>query len=472
LASPGTEAFPGALESQPPMSRPTPRVLAADDQPDVLEALRLLLKPEGFELETVDSPAAVIAAVESREIDVALVDLNYTRDTTSGREGMDLLSRLQAIDPTLPVVVMTAWGSVDVAVEAMRRGARDFVQKPWENARLVATLRNQAELSRALRRGQRLEAENRALRDEIRPRLIAEADAMRPVLEMIERVGPSDANVLITGENGTGKGTVAGALHAVSSRAAKPLLTVNAGGLSEGVFESELFGHVKGAFTDAKADRVGRFELADGGALFLDEIANVPLNLQPKLLRVLETGDFERVGSSRTRHADVRVLSATNADVRQEVANGRFRQDLLFRLNTIEIHVPPLRDRAADIPLLAAHFLRLHARRYRKELAGFHADALRALAAHPWPGNVRELDHAVERAVLMARGGEIREADLGLKAAGPEGSRQLDDMSLEEVEAFLIKKALQRHGGSVSRAAEALGLSRSALYRRLQRYGL
>jgi DNA-binding NtrC family response regulator len=449
-----------------------PRVLAADDQPDVLEALRLLLKPEGFLLETADSPAAVLAAVESRELDVVLMDLNYTRDTTSGREGIDLLAKLQAMDATLPVVVMTAWGSVELAVEAMRRGARDFVQKPWENARLVATLRTQAELARALRRGQRLEAENRALREEGRPLLIAESEAMRPVLEMIERVGPSDANVRITGENGTGKGTVAAALHAVSTRAPKPLLTVNAGGLSEGVFESELFGHVKGAFTDAKADRVGRFEMADGGALFLDEIANVPTNLQPKLLRVLETGEFERVGSSRTRRADVRVLSATNADVRQEVASGRFRQDLLFRLNTIEIHVPPLRDRREDIPLLAGHFLRLHAQRYRKPVKGFHADALRALAAHGWPGNVRELDHAVERAVLMARGEEIRAADLGLKGPGLEAPRQLDDMSLEEVEAFLIKKALQRHGGSVSRAADALGLSRSALYRRLQRYGL
>ncbi len=454
------------------MSRVTPRVLAADDQKDVLEALRLLLKPEGFELETADSPKGVLAAAESRELDVVLIDLNYTRDTTSGREGMDLLARLQALDPTLPVVVMTAWGSVDVAVEAMRRGARDFVQKPWENARLVATLRTQAELSRALRRGQRLEAENFALRDAGRPLLIAESEAMRPVLEMIERVGPSDANVLVTGENGTGKGTVAAALHAVSGRSAKPLLTVNAGGLSEGVFESELFGHVKGAFTDAKSDRVGRFEMADGGALFLDEIANVPLNLQPKLLRVLETGDFERVGSSRTRRADVRVLSATNADVRQEVANGRFRQDLLFRLNTIEIHVPPLRERREDIPLLAAHFLRLHAQRYRKPVARLHADAVKALAAHGWPGNVRELDHSVERAVLMARGDEIREADLGLKPSGNEGPRQLDDMSLEDVEAFLIKKALQRYGGSVSRAAEALGLSRSSLYRRLQRYEL
>ncbi len=454
------------------MSRITPRVLAADDQPDILESLDLLLKPEGFELETAASPQGVLAAVEQREFDVLLIDLNYARDTTSGREGMDLLAKLHALDATLPVVVMTAWGSVPLVVEAMRRGARDFVQKPWDNERLVSILRTQAELARALRRGQRLEAENLALRDAPRPLLIAESEAMRPVLELIERVGPSDANVLITGENGSGKGSVASALHAVSTRAGKPLLTVNAGGLSEGVFESERFGHVKGAFTDAKADRVGRFEMADGGALFLDEIANVPLNLQPKLLRVLETGEFERVGSSRTRRADVRILSATNADVRQEVANGRFRQDLLFRLNTIEIQVPPLRDRREDIPLLAAHFLRLHAQRYRKPISRFHADATRALTAHGWPGNVRELDHAVERAVLMARTDEIREADLGLKGTSSEAPRQLDDMSLEEVEAFLIKKALQRHGGSVSRAAEALGLSRSALYRRLQRYEL
>ena len=378
MGSQPTGITAAAIEWPRPMGRNTPRVLAANDQPHVLEALDLLLKPEGFELETADSPRAVLAAVEKREFDILLIDLNYTRDTTSGREGLDLLSKLQELDAALPVVVMTAWSSVDVAVEAMRRGARDFVKKPWDNAQLVATLRTQAELSRALRREKRLEAENLALRDAGRPLLIAESEAMRPVLEMIERVGPSDANVLVTGENGSGKGSVAAALHAVSTRAQKPLLTVNAGGLSEGVFESELFGHVKGAFTDAKADRVGRFEMGDGGALFLDEIANVPLNLQPKLLRVLETGEFERVGSSRTRRADVRILSATNADLRQETANGRFRQDLLFRLNTIEIHVPPLRERREDIPLLAAHFLRLHAQRYRKPVARFHADALRA----------------------------------------------------------------------------------------------
>ncbi|PYV08542.1 MAG: sigma-54-dependent Fis family transcriptional regulator, partial [Acidobacteria bacterium] len=382
------------------------RVLIADDQPDVLEALRMLLKSEGFRAETVTSPAAVLEALESREFDALLADLNYTRDTTSGQEGLDLISRIRLLDSTLPVVVMTAWGSVELAVEAMRRGARDFVQKPWDNVRLVTILRNQIELGAALRKGQRLEAENRALRDRAaaRPKLIAQSSTMQPVLDMIARVGPSDANVLITGEHGTGKEVAAQALHAVSARSARSLVTVNAGGLSEGVFESELFGHVKGAFTDARTDRVGRFELADGGTLFLDEIANVPLNLQTKLLRVLETGEFERVGSSRTRRVNVRILSATNADLGEELAAGRFRQDLLYRLNTIEIRLPPLRDRRSDIPLLAQFFLRQHAERYRKQLTGFEDSALQVLLDHPWPGNIRELDHAVERAVLMSRG--------------------------------------------------------------------
>jgi DNA-binding NtrC family response regulator len=454
-----------------------PRLLVADDQPDVIEALRLLLKGEGYEIETASSPRAVVEIVQARELDLVLMDLNYARDTTSGAEGLDLLSRLRDTDPTLPVVVMTAWASLDLAVEVMRRGARDFVAKPWDNARLLAIVKTQVELGSALRRGERLEEENRLLRGDggtavvARPLLIAEAPAMRPVLEMIDRVGPSDAAVLITGDNGSGKGTVAQALHATSARAARPLVTVNAGGLSEGVFESELFGHVKGAFTDARADRVGRFELADGGTLFLDEIANVPPGLQSKLLRVVETGEFERVGSSRTRRVDVRILSATNADLHAEVAAGRFRQDLLFRLNTIEIRMPPLRDRRPDIPPLAHHFLRQHAQRYRKRVTGFEHAALEALLAHPWPGNVRELDHAVERAVLMTQGPQIRATDLGLRPAA-EDSRRLDDMSLEEVESFLIKKALGRFDGNVSRAAEALGLSRSALYRRLQRYGL
>lgn len=453
------------------MSSSPLKVLIADDQRDVLEALWLLLKAEGWKIADASSPAQVLTLVAEQEFDVALIDLNYARDTTSGKEGLELMSKISELDSSLPIVVMTAWGSVDVAVEAMRRGARDFIQKPWENARLLSILKTQAELSRALRQGQRLAAENEMLRAEKRPQMIAEAPAMQPVLEMIARVAPSDANVLITGENGTGKGVVARALHAASSRASKPLVTVNIGGLSEGVFESELFGHVKGAFTDAKTDRVGRFELADGGTLFLDEIANVPISQQPKMLRVLETSEFERVGSSKTRKVNVRIISATNAELKKEVEAGHFRRDLLFRLNTIEIHLPPLRERREDIAPLARHFLWQQLQRYRKQIDGFDATAMQAMLNYEWPGNVRELEHAVERAVLMASGTTIRAADLGLAVSSDSGG-SLEDLSLEEVEALLIKKALARCDGNVSRAADALGLSRSALYRRLEKYGL
>ena len=452
------------------MGTTNPRVLIADDQPDVLEALRLLLKAEGYQIEAVTSPAALTGTLEARDFDVVLMDLNYARDTTSGQEGLDLLTRIHAMDSTLPLVVMTAWGSIELAVEAMRRGARDFVQKPWENARLLSIVRTQVELGKTLRNEQRLEAENQLLRAEGRPMLIAQSPAMQPVLQLIARIGPSDANVLITGEHGTGKEVVAQTVHALSTRASKPMVTVNVGGLADGIFESEMFGHVRGAFTDAKADRVGRFDMADGGTLFLDEIANVPLNQQAKLLRVLESGEMERVGSSRTRKIDVRVISATNANLDEEVAAGRFRQDLLFRLNTIEIHLPSLRDRREDIPPLAAHFLRTYSQRYRKNASGFEATAMQALMEHRWPGNVRELDHAIERGVLMAQKPAIAVSDLGLHVR--EGSNRLDDMSLEEVESFLIRKALARFDNNVSHAAKALGLSRSALYRRIQRYNI
>jgi DNA-binding NtrC family response regulator len=301
--------------------------------------------------------------------------------------------------------------------------------------------------------------------------LIAESPAMQPVLQLIARVGPSDANVLITGEHGTGKEVVARTLHALSGRAGKTMVAVNVGGLSEGVFESELFGHVRGAFTDAKTDRVGRFELADGGTLFLDEIANITPSLQAKLLRVLESGELERVGSSRTRRIDVRVLSATNAALHEEVTSGRFRQDLLFRLNTIEIHLPPLRERRDDIPILAMHFLRRDAQRYRKELAGFDPGALQMMLEYPWPGNVRELSHAVERAVLLAAGPTVKASDLVLRAPR-EAAPRMEELSLDEVEKLLVQKALSRYDGNVSHAAKALGLSRSGLYRRLQKYGL
>jgi DNA-binding NtrC family response regulator len=447
------------------------RLLIADDQRDVLEALRLLLKPEGFSIEAATSPAGVLDALATHEFEAVLIDLNYARDTTSGQEGLDLLSRIQSLDSTLPVIVMTAWGSVEVAVEAMRRGARDFIQKPWENARLLAVLRTQIELGRALRRSQHLEAENRLLRAEGLPKFIANSEAMQPVLRLISSVGPSDANVLVTGEHGSGKEVVARTLHALSTRSSKPLVAVNTGGLPEGIFESELFGHVKGAFTDAKADRIGRFELAHGGTLFLDEIANIPLSQQAKLLRVLESGEMERVGSSQTRRVDVRIISATNADLDQDVGAGRFRQDLLFRLNTIEIKVPPLRERRADISLLAMYFLDRYAQRYRKPAKTLEPAAMQSMLEYPWPGNVRELDHAVERAVLLSSGEAVKVSDLGLKSPR-ESMQRMEELSLEEVESLLIRKAVDRYGGNISQAAEALGLSRSALYRRLQKYGI
>ena len=446
------------------------RILIADDQRDVLEALRILLKGEGYQTEAATSLAGIFNSLDKKEYALLLMDLNYARDTTSGQEGLSAIPRIRQIDSTLPVVVMTAWATVELAVEAMKRGARDFVTKPWDNQRLLAIVRTQIELASALRRGRKLEAENELLRGTM-PNLIAQSPSMRPVIEMISRVAPSDANILITGENGTGKSLVARTIHALSPRASHAMITVNMGGLSETLFESELFGHVKGAFTDAKTDRAGRFELADESTLFLDEIANIPLAQQAKLLRVIETGDFERVGSSKTLHANVRIISATNANLDNEVAASRFRQDLLFRLNTIQIMLPPLRERRDDIMPLANSFLGQHAERYRKQISGFDETARERLLQHRFPGNVRELDHIVERAVLMAQDRQVRASDLGLTNGGGE-SRDLEEMSLEEVEAFLIKKALARNDGNARKAAEALGLSRSAFYRRLQQYGL
>jgi DNA-binding NtrC family response regulator len=452
------------------MSAPVaPVVLVADDQPDVLAALKLLLKGERFEVVTAASVQGVLDAVAARDFDAVLIDLNYARDTTSGREGLDLLSKLNAQDAALPVVVMTAWGSIDGAVEAMRRGARDYVLKPWENARLLATLRTQAELSRALREGRKLSALDARQREGV-VKPVAQSAAMRAVLELAERVGPSDANVLVTGEHGTGKDVVARYLHAVSARQDGPFVAINAGGLADGVFESELFGHVKGAFTDAKADRVGCFELADKGTLFLDEIGNMPAGQQAKLLRVLQTGELHPVGSSKVRVARPRVVSATNIDVQAEVVSGRFREDLLYRLNTVELHLPPLRERREDVPVLAERFLAQHAQRYGRKLSGFSAAALQALSQHGWPGNVLELEHLIERAVLLARGTELGVEDLQLRAKA--AAARLDDMTLEEVERMLVQKALARAKGNVSEAAKALGLSRSAMYRRLEVHGL
>jgi DNA-binding NtrC family response regulator len=448
-----------------------PRILAADDQQHILDAIELLLKPQGYKVDAVRSPELVRESLSSAHYDAVLIDLNYTRDTTSGSEGLDLLSSLVAQDSTLPVIVMTAWGNVGLAVEAMRRGARDFIQKPWENERLLAILRTQVELHRALQEAERLSAENRLLHAQGRPEFIATAPSMLPVLETITHIAPSDANVLITGEHGTGKEVVARTIHALSQRSSRPLISVNTGGLAEGVFESELFGHVKGAFTDARTDRIGRFELADGGTIFLDEIGNVPLRQQAKLLRVVEAGEMERVGSSRSKKVDVRLISATNADLKSASQAGEFREDLLFRLNTVEINLPALRERREDIPALAAHFLTQYASRYRRPVRGFDPAALQTLMQYAWPGNVRELEHTLERAVLMCRTDQLQAGDLGLGAQRTQAPN-LEELSLEAVESILIRKALQRFQGNVSQAAEALGLSRGALYRRMEKYGL
>jgi DNA-binding NtrC family response regulator len=449
-----------------------PCLLIADDQPHILDALELLLEPEGYRVEKATSPGMVLEVLASGAFDAVLLDLNYTRDTTSGREGLDVLTHIRSHESQLPVIVMTAWANVELAVEAMRRGASDFIQKPWDNARLLTILRTQIELFHAVRRAHRLEAENRLLRAEGLPEMIATAAAMQPVLATIARIGPSDATVLITGEHGTGKEVVAQTLHALSARASRSMVAVNTGALPEGTFESELFGHVKGAFTDARTERIGRFELAEGGTLFLDEIANVPPRQQAKLLRVLETGEMERVGSSKTKRVNVRVVSATNADLHKEVEEGRFRADLLFRLNTVEIHLPPLRDRREDIPPLAAHFLARYAQRYRKQVQGVDPAALQVMLQYAWPGNVRELDHTIERAVLMASSALIESADLGLSPSARPSAQGLEEMSLESVESILIRKALSRSGGNVSQAADALGLSRGALYRRMEKYGI
>ncbi len=446
-------------------------ILIADDQPDVLTALRLLLKSEGHECWSADSPAGALEIAGAKALDLALVDLNYTRDTTSGSEGLELLENLRGAVPGLPVVAMTAWGSVDLAVEAMRRGAADFLQKPWENVRLLSIIRTQCALASSRAGSEKLQAENLLLRGEARHLFVADSPAMQPVCELIERVAPTDTHVLITGEHGTGKEVVAQTLHRISHRGDQPIVPVNLGGLAEGLFESEMFGHVKGAFTGADSDRMGRFELADGGTLFLDEIANISLDRQARLLRVLETGVVERVGSSRPREVDVRILSATNADLSLQVEAKEFREDLLFRLNTIEIHLPPLRDRGEDIDRLADVFLAKARLRYRKDISGFSGKARKSLQTHAWPGNVRELDHAVQRAVLMAAGPEIEPRDLGL--VDRQGVRpSLDEMSLDEVEAYLIRRTLERHEGNVLEAAKELGLSRSAMYRRIEKFGL
>jgi len=432
-------------------------ILIADDQADIREALALVLRAEGFITKGAASPAEAALLLDAGGIDALLLDLNFATDTTSGDDGMRLLASVKNVHPGLPVVVLTGWGSVDLAVRALRAGAADFIEKPWENTRLLTVLRNQLALSRA--RGTAS-----SLTQPVQGDIIGTSAPMRQMFATIAKIAPADVPVLITGESGTGKGLIARHIAALSRRADKPFVTLDLGAVPETLIESELFGHVRGAFTDARADRIGRFEIADGGVLFLDEIGNASLATQARLLSVLEDGLITRVGDSKPRRVDVRVIAATNADLDQLIAQGRFRQDLRFRLNTVEVHLPPLRARGDDVIDLAHHCLTTAIARHGRVMAGFTEEALATLAAHDWPGNVRELAHVIERAVLLADGDRVRTGDLRLTAARPP---DFERMTLDQAERYLVQQALARAGGDADAAAKRLGLSRSAFYRRL-----
>ena len=454
-----------------PTASHIPRILVVDDQADVREALRLLFKTAGYGMVGAESPEVALGCLRGDSFAAVLVDMNYHRDTTSGEEGLALVEQIAAQWPGLPVVAMTAWGSIELAVAAMQRGAVDFIEKPWQNARVLAVLESRIALDRSRRDTEKFGQAQAALLRDAGQGFIAESVPMRRLVEDLMRIADSDANLLLLGENGTGKSLLAGFVHQWSQRRDQPFVKVNIGGLAPTLFEAELFGHVRGAYTDARQDRAGRFEQADGGTLFLDEIGNLPLEQQPKLLRAIEDGEFERLGSSRSQRVDVRIVAATNADLDAEVAQGRFRQDLLYRLNTFQLRVPALRERGEDIVPLARHYLAVACSRYRRTLPQLGADAERALRAHAWPGNVRELAHVMERAALLADDGILGAAALRLAGDG-DATTLGPRMTLEEAEGALLRRALNDHDGHLQRAADQLGITRQSLYRRLEKHGL
>lgn len=443
-----------------------PLILVADDHADVRQALCLLLRDSGYDVATAASPAEALSALRQAPPDLVLLDLNYRRDTTSGVEGLELLKQIRAQYRDLPVVILTGWATVSLAVEAMQLGAQDFLEKPWENARVRAIVAHHLARARVRDEVRRLE-EQGSFADDGEDQPVYRSRAMQEVLTVAGGVAPSELSVLLTGESGTGKGLIARWIHRHSTRSKGPFISVNLGGLAETLFESELFGHVKGAFTDARSDRAGRIERASGGTLFLDEISNITPAQQARLLHVLEDRTFERVGEAVSRPADARILAATNADVRQLIRDSRFREDLYFRLNTVEIALPPLRARRDDIPLLATHYLARYAKESGREPLTLTDGAGRALVSHDWPGNVRELAHVMQRAALLAKGRTIEVADLRLGERG--AAEPLENLTLEQAERYVIQRALETCGGDVAAAAVKLGMSRSALYRRLEK---
>ena len=445
---------------------PENRILIADDQAHIRDSLSLLLEPEGYELVEAELPEQVLSFIEKNHVDAIIMDMNYAKDTTSGDEGIELIQQIRQREQNLPIIVMTAWANIELSVKAIQLGANDFIEKPWSNNRLVSLLGNQIKLAQHKMANKRL---TEITKEQQNPNsVVANAPSMQPVIKLIERTAASDANILLTGESGVGKSMFASLIHSLSLRKDAPMVSVNMGALSDSLFESELFGHQKGAFTDAKASRMGRFEMADKGTLFMDEIANIPKALQGKLLRVLESGEFEQLGSSKTKQTDIRIISASNVNFDEEIDQGRFRQDLLYRLNTITIEIPPLRRRREDIVPIAEAFLAKLKLKYRRPELTISEAACQALTKHTWSGNVRELSHCIERAVLMATE-QIQAIDLGLSSTTQ--STDITDMTLAQAEHLLISKALENSDGNIQIAAEKLGISRAALYRRLEKYG-
>jgi len=455
------------------------KLLIIDDDPDVLMAARLLLKRHFGHVDIEKNPERIPFLVTNTQYDAILLDMNFQRDVSSGREGFLWLDRILDIDPQAAVVLITAYGDVEMAVRAIKVGAKDFVLKPWENEKLLATLEAtiQSRQNNINAKSSPSKAGSPASPQSANPSIIGTSPAMRQVFETIERVAETDANVLILGENGTGKDLIARALHERSHRKAKPYVSVDLGALSETLFESELFGHVKGAFTDAREDRAGRFEEAQGGTIFLDEIGNITLPQQARLLTVLQQRQVTRLGSNKPKAIDVRLVCATNAPIYERVADRSFRQDLLYRINTIELRLPPLRERPEDIGPLAEHFLKIYRKQYNRKVNSLSPALLRLLQQYSWPGNVRELQHALERAVILAQGTALEPTDFHFGAAGFPASNghqppHRDTLQLEDMEKRAIQQAMQKHHGNITDVARELGLSRQALYRRLEKYGM
>jgi len=448
-------------------------VLVIDDIADVRLSANFLLSNQGYEVIEADSVIKALELIRQESVDLILLDMNYSSDTTSGQEGIDFLAKLTKLDISIPVIAMTGWSSIDLAVKAMQHGASDFIEKPWDNQRLLQIVKQQIQVTNLKKQNRRLRQYQQSESSQTNENLVWQSKAMSKLMVEIQRIAKTDATLLLTGENGTGKSSIAAYIHQLSSRQQQSLVTVNMGAIPESLFESELFGHKKGAFTDAKETRIGRFEMANEGTLFLDEIANIPLAQQAKLLRVLESNEYEMVGSSITEQANVRLISASNANFDKLISNEKFREDLFYRLNTIEIYIPALRERTEDILPLAKHFVGKHALRYGKQSLALADDVAEKLIAYRWPGNIRELSHVMERAVLFADNQLISAQSIILKKpTGQLGSENIPLMTIEQAEQQLLIQALQKTNGLTADAADLLGISKSAIYRRMEKYDI